>query len=139
MTSLHGGSSGIAGTTRSEPTITQSTMATGYMLPPPPPLKIHDGNVVEKWKKFYLAWSNYALATELNKKSEPVHVVTLLTVIGEDARDFYSTFDRADEANKNKIELALQHFADYCQPCKNISFQCYHLNKQAQEAGESYN
>ena len=49
----------------------QSTMATGFTLPPPPPLEIHDGNVAEKWKKFRLAWSNYALATELNKKSEP--------------------------------------------------------------------
>ena len=104
MTSLHGGSGGIAETTRSEPTTTQSTMATGFTLPPPPPLEIHDGNVAEKWKKFRLAWSNYSLATELNKKSEPVQVATLLTVIGEDARDVYSTFDWADEANKNKIE-----------------------------------
>ena len=67
MTSLHGGSDGIAETTRSEPTTTQSTMATGFTFPPPSPLEIHDGNVAEKWKKVRLAWSNYALATELNK------------------------------------------------------------------------
>jgi len=138
MTSLHGGSGEIAETTRSEPTTTQSTMANGFTLPLPPPLKIHDGNVAEKWKKFCLAWSNYALATELNKKSEPVQVATLLTVIGEDARDVYSTFDWADKANKNKIEPVLQQFADYCQPRKNIPFEPYHFNKRAQEAGESY-
>ena len=138
MTSLHGGSGGIAETTRSEPTTTQSTMATGFTLPPPPPLEIHDGNVAEKWKKFRLAWSNYSLATELNKKSEPVQVATLLTVIREYARDDYATFDWADEANKNKIEPVLQQFADYCQPRKNTPFKRYRFNKRAQEAGESY-
>ena len=138
MTSLHGGSGGIVGTTTSEPTTTESTMATGFTLPPPPALEIHDGNVAEKWKKFHLAWSNYALATELNKKSEPVQVSTLLTVIGEDTRDVYSTFNWDDEANKNKIELVLQQFANYCQPRKNIPFERYRFNKRAQEAGESY-
>ena len=112
-------------------------MATGFTLPPPAALEIHDGNVAEKWKKFRLAWSNYALATELNKKSEPVQVATLLTVIGEDARDVYSTFDWDDKANKNKIEPVLQQFANYCQPCKNIPFERYHFNKRAQEAWES--
>ena len=72
-----------------------------------------DCNVAEKWKKFRLTWSNYALATELNKTSEPVQVATLLTVIGEDARDGYSIFDWDYEANKNKIEPVLQQFANY--------------------------
>lgn len=67
-------------------------MASGFSLPPPPLLEIHEQNASEKWKKFELAWRNYALTTELNKKSEPVQVATLLTVIGGDARDVYSTF-----------------------------------------------
>ena len=143
MTSLHGGSeSGNESTTstpRSEDTSSsQSTMATGFNLPPPPPLEIHDDNIAEKWKKFRLAWSNYSLATELNKKTEAIQVATLLTVIGEEARDVYSTFDWSDEGNKSKIEPVLQQFADYCQPRKNVPFQRYRFNKRAQEAGESY-
>ena len=106
-------------------------MATGFTLLPPPPLEIRDGNVAEK---FRLVWSNYALATEVNKKPEPVQVA----VIVEDARDVYSTFDWADEAKKNKIESVLQHFANYCQSHKNIPLKRYRFNKQAQEAGESY-
>ena len=143
MTSLHGGSeSGNESTTstpRSEGTSSsQSTMATGFKLPPPPPLEIHDGNIAEKWKKFRLAWSNYSLATELNKKTEAIQVATLLTVIGEEARDVYSTFDWSDKGNKSKIEPVLQQFADYCQPRKNVPFERYRFNKRAQEAGESY-
>lgn len=93
-------------------------MATGFTLLPPPALEIHDGNEQERWEKFRLAWSSYALATELNKKSEPVEVATLLTVIGEDTRDVYSTFNWDDKANKNKTEPVLQQFTNYCQPHK---------------------
>lgn len=110
-------------------------MASGFALPPPQPLEIHGANVAEKWKMFRLAWDSYALATELNKKSEPVQVATLLTIIGEDARDVYSTFDETDN---DKIAPVLQKFEEYCQPRKNVPFERYRFNKRAQEAGETY-
>lgn len=60
--------------------------------------------MAEKWKKFELAWRNYTLATELAEKDEKVHVTTLLTVIGEEAREVYSTFtDWACEGDNKKI------------------------------------
>ena len=58
----------------------------------PVPHEINDTNAAERWKKFRLAWTNYALATELGSKPESVQVATLLTVIGEEARDVFSTF-----------------------------------------------
>ena len=63
-------------------------------LPVPPSLEIHDSNAAYKWRKFLAAWEKYALATELGGggKPQPVQVATLLTVIGEDGREVYSTF-----------------------------------------------
>ena len=114
-------------------------MASGFSLPPPTPLEIHDQNAAEKWKKFNLAWNSYSLATELNKKSEKVQVATLLTVIGEEARDVYSTFtDWAAEGDQDKIAPVLQKFAEYCQPRKNVPFERYRFNRRTQEVGESY-
>lgn len=114
-------------------------MATGFNLPPPSHLEIHDVNVAEKWKKFRLAWDNYTLATELDKKAEKVQVATLLTIIGEEARDVFSTFtDWEDEDSSTKIAPVLQKFADYCQPRKNVPFERYRFNQRVQEAGESY-
>ena len=55
-----------------------------YTLPPPPLLDIHDAQAAENWKKFKLAWTNYSLATELDKP-EAVQVAMLLIVIGEEA------------------------------------------------------
>lgn len=80
---------------------------------------------------------NCALATELNKKSEAVQVATLLTVIGEDAREVYSTF-RWNEGDETKIKPVLDKFAKYCQPRKNVPFERYRFNQRMHEAGETY-
>ena len=115
------------------------SMASGFSLPPPAPLEIHDPNVAERWKKFLLAWENYVLATELNKKGEPVQVATLLTVIGEEAREVYSTFnDWAEDGDDKKIKPVLKKFGDYCEPRKNIPFERYKFNRRVQEPGETY-
>ena len=80
-------------------------MATGYALPLPVPLEIHDNNTSEKWKRFVLAWRNYGLATELTKKSEAVQVAKLLVVIREETREVYSTFSGwENDGDQNKIE-----------------------------------
>ena len=115
-------------------------MASGQLnLPPPPPLEIHDANAFEKWKKFGLAWTNYALATELTEKPEEVQVATLLTVIGEEARDVFTTFTGwAKAGDARKIGPVLAKFANYCQTRKNIPFERYKFNRRTQEAGESY-
>lgn len=114
-------------------------MASGFSLPPPTPLDIHDQNAAEKWKKFSLAWNSYSLATELNQKSDGVQVATCLTVIGEEARDVYSTFtDWAEEGDQNNIVPVLKKFAEYCQPRKYVPFERYRLNRRTQEVGESH-
>ena len=114
-------------------------MATGFNLRPPLALEIHDVNVWEKWKKFRLAWDNYTLAMELDKKPEKVQVATLLTIIGEEARDVFSTFtDWENEDSSEKIAPVIQKFAEYCQPRKNVPFERYRFNQRVQESGESY-
>ena len=115
-------------------------MAAGnYTLPPPAQLEIHSDRAGEKWKRFKRAWDSYALATELNKKAEDVQVATLLTVIGEEAREVYSTFTGWENAgDSKKIAPVLEQFRRYCEPQKNTPFERYCFNRRCQEAGESY-
>ena len=71
---------------------------------------------------------NYSTAMELHKKPENVQVATLLTVIGEDAREVYSTFTGwIADGDDSKFELVLNKFAEYCHPHKNIPFERYVL------------
>ena len=113
-------------------------MATGFVLPPPSSLEIHDANAADKWKKFLMAWENYSLATKLNKQDEAIQVATLLTVIGEEARDVFSTFQFDGEEDKAKIKPVLTKFGEYCEPRRNIPFERYLFNKRVQEPGETY-
>ena len=103
-------------------------------------MEIHDPQVAEKWKRFKRAWTSYALATGLNAKGEAVQVATLLTVIGEEAREVFFTFtDWAAEGDDAKIQPVLTKFEEYCQPQKNIPFERYRFNCRSQEPGETYN
>lgn len=114
-------------------------MAASFALPPPQSLEINDVNAAEKWRKFHSAWSNYALATELANKPEPVQVATLLTVIGEDAREVFSTFrEWTTDGDEQRIGPVLEKFAQYCQPTKNVPFERFVFNKRQQEPGEPY-
>lgn len=79
------------------------------------------------------------LATEIDKKPEAVQVATLLTVIGEEAREVFSTFTEWDsEGDNKKINPVLQQFEKYCQPRKNIPFERYRFNSHAQESYDHY-
>ena len=64
-------------------------------------------------------------------------MATLLTIVGEDSRDVFSTFTWGN-AEDAKIKPVLEKFAEYCEPRKNVPFECYRFNKRMQEAGETY-
>lgn len=114
-------------------------MASNHMLLLPQPLEIHNSQGAEKWKKFKRAWTNYALTTGLDDKPEAVKVATLLTVIGEEAREVFSTFTEWDVAgDEKKISPVLKKFVNYCHPRKNFPFKRYQFNLRLQEPGETY-
>ena len=116
-------------------------MASGYNLPAPQALDLQEANVAEKWKKFQIAWDNYSLATELGKKEQKVQVTTLLTIIGEEARDLFSTFTSvtwADKGDKSKSKPVLGKFSASCQPRKSIPLELFKFNQRRQHPGKSY-
>ena len=82
---------------------------------------------------------NYAMATELNKESKAIQGAMLSPVTVEKPRDVFSTFkDWDEEGDAARIEPMLMKFPHYCQPCKNVPFERYHINSHTQEPGEMY-
>lgn len=73
------------------------------------------------------------------QKAEQVEVGTLLTMIGEEAWEVFTTFMWEAEGDENKISIVPDKFGAYCQPWRNIPFEGHQFNRQAQELGESYN
>ena len=55
-----------------------------------------------------------------------MQVATLLTVIGEEAREVFFTFTGwAADGDDGKIDPVLAKFEEYCQPRKNTPFERY--------------
>lgn len=56
-------------------------------------------------------------------KAEEVQLAMLLTVIGKEVWDVYSTFTWTTAEDSRKIVPVLEKFRAYCEPRKNILFQ----------------
>ena len=56
------------------------------------------------------AWDNYSLATGLSEKAEEVQVATMLTVVGEEAREVFSTLslDGSTKATARRLDPSWQ-------------------------------
>ena len=96
----------------------------------PATLEIHDSNAADEWRKFPAGWENYALATELGDKPQPVQVATLLTMIGEDGREIYSTFrDWGQDGDERRILPVLRKFAEYCKTRQKSAFRKVYIQQ----------
>lgn len=68
-----------------------------------------------------------------------MQVATLMTVIGEDAREVCSTFtDWAEEGDDQKITTVLKKLREHCEQCNNIPFERYRFNRRVQDPGKTY-
>ena len=87
-------------------------MAMQFGLPPPEPLDLSSLNIFENWKKFKQKYSNYEIATGINKKESATRVATLLTVIDNEAIDVFNTLTWDAEGDDTKIDKVLQKFVN---------------------------
>ena len=117
--------------------VNSQEMAVHFGLPPPEPLDLSGGNISENWKKFKQKFTNYEIATGINKKESATSVATLLTVIGNDAIDVFNTITWDAEGDDTKIDKVIQKFEEHCEPKKNVSYERYKFFSRAQESGKT--
>ena len=88
------------------------------------------------WKK---AWQEYALATDVDDKTENKQLAMLLTALGPAARkEVYRPFAWTVPADARKIDTVLEKFDQFCQPRENIPFERYKFNVRQQEPSELF-
>jgi len=106
------------------------------LVPQPRTLNLKQGNVAENWRKFRDSYKNYEIATEYDTKKDPVRVALLLSVIGEDSVELYSTFEWSDPADSTKLAIVLDKFEAYCKPKASELFETYRFLSRRQEMAE---
>ena len=89
--------------------VNSQEMTMHFGLPPPEPLDLSGGNISENWKKFKQKFTNYEIATGINKKESATRKATLLKVIGNDAIDVFNTITWDAEGDDTKIDKVIQN------------------------------
>ncbi|CAB4009741.1 Hypothetical predicted protein, partial [Paramuricea clavata] len=103
------------------------TQTTYFQIPPPDVLNLNDGSTASNWREWKSAWSNYTLATKLDKEDEIRQVATLLAVIGKEAKKLFKTFVWGSEDDFIKIDLVVKKFEEYCIPRQNVIYERFRL------------
>lgn len=114
-----------------------TTVVTPLHLDPPEPLSF-EGNVGDKWKRWYKKLTRYMEATESNSKPDAVKIAILLHCIGDEANEKYETFELTN-AERAKYETVVKKFEDYCVPRKNETINRHVFFQRKQKEGEIFN
>ena len=91
------------------------------------------GNSLNNWNYFKASWNNYAIATELNKKSKPVQVSTLLSVIGKECYEVYENLPLTVDERKDSDSI-ISKLTEYFEPQRNIIYERYLFNSATQRS-----
>lgn len=104
-------------------------------IPLPPKLEM-DGCLATNWKRFKRNWSNYEIASWLNKEPKELRAATLLTCIGPAAMEVFDGFE-FNKGEDEDIDNILKKFEEHCVATTNEIYEGYKFNSRVQEDGES--
>ena len=85
------------------------------------------------------ALTNITLASGLSGKDRKVQAAIFLHIAGPEALEVCSTCTLKGDDNKTKVNKIIEKFDQYCNPHKNIMWECHKFNMQSQQPGESIN
>ena len=95
------------------------------VIPPPKPLKLHEGNIAENWRKFKKAWLCYEIVAGFSGKGDRVRASALLSVIGDEAVELHGTLEFNNKGYNKKIGPVLDKLEEYCIPRANVNYETY--------------
>ena len=95
------------------------------------------GNIATNWKRFKRMWTNYEVATGLDKQGGKTRTATFLTCIGADALEIFDGFVFENEHDADDIDNVIVKFEHFCVGKTNETYERYCFNKRDQEQGEN--
>lgn len=109
-------------------------MATGN-FPVPTPM-VCTGDTYMNWQFFRQQYEDYEIATELNKKNDPIWIATLRSVMGKECLQIYQHLD-IEEGHKKKVKESLDALEYLFKPTKNTVYERSLFNTCSQGPNES--
>ena len=82
-------------------------------IPIPTKLDIQPRNLEVAWRKFKRQWTNYEVASRLDREESKYRCSVLLACIGDEAFDVYEGLSFTDAEDRDDIEVLLQKFEEF--------------------------
>ncbi|XP_078368291.1 uncharacterized protein LOC144652146 [Oculina patagonica] len=106
-----------------------------HNFPLPHAMKCH-GDVVGNWDFFKQQWSDYEIATGLDKREESVRLATLRSAMGRECLQIFLNLNLTEE-DKKKVDKCLEALENYFKPSRNVVYERYVFNTCVQQNEES--
>lgn len=94
------------------------------------------GDVAGNWEFFKQQWSDYEIATGLDKREESVRLATLRSAMGRECLQILLNLNLSEE-DKKKIDKCLEALEKYFKPTRNVVYERYVFNTCSQASEES--
>jgi hypothetical protein len=94
------------------------------------------GDVAGNWDFFKPQWSDYEIATGLDKREESVRLATLRSAMGRECLQILLNLNLSEE-DKKKIDKCLEALENYFKPTRNVVYERYVFNTCVQQSVES--
>lgn len=106
-----------------------------HNFPLPHAMKCH-GDVIGNWDFFKQQWSDWEIATGLDKREELVCLVTLRSAMGRECLQIFFNLNLTEE-DKKKVGKCLEGLENYFKPSRNVVHERYIFNTCVQQSEES--
>ena len=93
------------------------------------------GDVSGNWDFFRQQWSDYEIATGLDKREESVRLTTLRSAMGRECLQILLNLNLSEE-DKTKIDRCMDSLENYFKPSRNVVYERYVLNTCVQQSEE---
>ena len=111
-------------------------MAANLQLPPPKSMICNKGDAELNWKEFKEAYTDYVVATKINKEEKPVQSATLKTVMGAECRKVLRNLKLTDDKLKDPAEI-IKALDDKFLQTHIILFERYQFYLATQQPNQS--
>ena len=88
-----------------------------------PKFEIQSGNLSKEWKQWRQVWDAYEEVTDLQNKTNWLHVATFITQIGKETLEVHNGLPFASDEEKSNMTKVLELWETHCIGKTNIIYE----------------
>ena len=116
------------------PTIAARALTFTSNFPIPSPMNVK-GDPVNNWEFFRQQWTDYEVATGLDKQEQKIRLATFRSIMGKECLQIFLNLKLSDE-ERNDINECVKALESYFKPKRNVVYERYQFNLCTQNPEE---